>query len=118
MTPAHGRFAQQAAIVIATSRRAHEEYQSSQVSPPMSAEPGIEVFGHEVVVDEMRIRGTDPVDFRILAGREPLRLVQAPVSGQQALSPQHLMNAGYAAGEPIASVEQRGIRIGDFCVEA
>ena len=44
--------------------------------------------------------------------------VEAADRGEQALAPQHLVQAGDAAGEPVGSVEERGVGVGDLDARA
>src|SRR5580693_4969567 len=65
----------------------------------------------------MRISAIDAVNLVHLAGAERFVFVQAPEAVEQALPPQHFVQAGDAAAESIGSVEEGGVAIGDLGAE-
>ena len=66
---------------------------------------------HEIIVSQFRIALDHAIDLLRLAGRESLMLVEAPHAAHQPLTTQHLVNSRDAAGERMAHIEDRGIRI-------
>jgi len=68
----------------------------------------------ELVIAQMRIGATNPVNFLALAGAERFLRVEAPDAFQQALLAQHFVEAGDAPGIVVRNIEQRGVGVGDF----
>src|SRR5205823_414156 len=58
-----------------------------------SSQPRGQVLGHEVVIAQMGIGPTHPVDLLGLAGRELFVGIQTTIIGEQSLPAQHLMDA-------------------------
>src|SRR5688572_33051555 len=81
-------------------------------------EPLVAVLRDELVVVQVRVRAVDAVDLLRLPGTHRLMRVEAPGAFQQSLSAQDLVDAGDAAVEVVGAVEERGVAVGDFYVEA
>src|SRR5450759_3385108 len=79
------------------------------------SKPSVEILAHERVVAQLGVRATDSRNVLALPGRQPLRRVQTPDPRQQALASQHLVNAGNAARERVACVEDRAVGISERC---
>src|SRR5437016_3475314 len=83
---------------------------ASQTSRTL-AKPIVPMLFNEFRIVKLRISGEHPVDLLALAGRHPLRWIEAPDTGHQSLPPEHLVNAGYAAGEPVCRIENGRVRV-------
>ena len=86
---------------------------SSSVSL-VARQPSFEVASDKIIVDQMRVGGADPVQFRPLAVTQGFGGVQAPGARQQALMAQHFVDAGDAAGKAVGDIEQCGVTVGDL----
>ena len=71
----------------------------------------------ELVVHQVRVAGEHSIDLRHLAGTQFLVRIEAPPAGEQALAPQHFVDAGNASGEIVRGIEQRGVQIGELGAE-
>ena len=70
--------------------------------------------GDEGIVVQVRVGGIDAVNLLALARAEAFPRVEAPDAFKQSLPPQHLVQAGDAAGEAVGRVEEGRVAVGDF----
>ena len=77
-------------------------------------QPLVPVRGDKGVVIQVRVGGADAVNLLSLAGAETFARVETPQALEQCLPPQHLMQAGDAAGELIGRVKEGRVAIGNF----
>ena len=75
------------------------------------------MFGHEVVIAQMRVGGAYTVDLRKLAWAERFVLVETPEAFEQALAAQDFVQTGDATSEAVGRIEEGGIAIGYFEAE-
>src|SRR5687767_14939341 len=66
----------------------------------------------------MWIGAADAIDLFSLTWAELLVRIEAPRAVEQALVTEHFVNAGNAAGEIIRGVEDGGVGVGEFGIEA
>ena len=83
----------------------------TQVGSHLRSEPAIQMFANEIVVVQVRIRGIHPFDLFELSSAQGFLRVQAPDSFQQALPPQHLMNARDTSGKLVISIKESRVAI-------
>ena len=71
------------------------------------------MLGDKGIVDQLGVGVNHPGNLLHLPRRELFLGVETPGPSEQSLSPQHLVNAGNAAGELMVGVEDRGVGIGE-----
>lgn len=74
--------------------------------------------GNEFVVEQMRVRETDAINFGKLATAHRLMFIETPHAFHQPLSPQHFMQAGNATTEVVGGIEDGSIAVCHFHAEA
>jgi hypothetical protein len=68
----------------------------------------------KVIIGEVWPRAADAVDGGRLPRRKPLGRIETPLTSQQSLPSQHMMNARDAATKVIAGVEHHAVRGSDL----
>jgi hypothetical protein len=77
----------------------------------------VEVLAHKHVVVEVRVGGTNTVDFLHLTRREVLPRVKAPAALHEALPPQDLVNAGDTTRELMLRIKEGGVGVSNLSVQ-
>src|SRR5262249_4695827 len=75
-------------------------------------QPPVEIGAHEIVIGQLRISSTDPIDLLELARREIFGWIETPSATHEPLTPQNLVKTGDTPGEAFAGVEEDGVRVG------
>ena len=82
------------------------------------AQPGIQIFLNEPVIQEMGIIARHPIDLFTLPRRKIFIRIETPSAFEQSLAPQDLVQASDAAMELMRGIEQGGIRVSHLLRES